>query len=144
MTASNVPGGSMGQGVRACRRRPTLFFQTWPKGFFSLSRQIEEFRHLLCAHRWRIVFYRRQANTRHILPWGKHMVTVGWVGAPSERPRSEFMTQSLVLSIDVCRGLEPSPLRAKHPLEFSEPDLGPTSGPELCFSRFPKSLELLV
>ena len=32
--------------------------------------------------------------------------------------RSEFMTQSLVLSIDVCRGLGISPLRAEHPPEF--------------------------
>ena len=29
-------------------------------------------------------------------------------------PRSEFMTQSLVLSIRVCRGLRISPLRIKH------------------------------
>ena len=37
-------------------------------------------------------------------------VTRGWVGAPNE-PRSHFMAQSLVLSVDVCPGLGISPLQ---------------------------------
>ena len=42
-------------------------------------------------------------------------VTREWVGVPNKRSRSECMTQSLVLSIDVCRGLTISPLRFRLP-----------------------------
>ena len=45
-------------------------------------------------------------------------------------PRSDFMAQSLVLSIDVCRGLGISPLRLNIWLSFSQADLGPRSGIE--------------
>ena len=45
-------------------------------------------------------------------------VTRGWVGAHNERAPLYFMTQSLVLSIDVCPGLGISPLRIKHLAEF--------------------------
>ena len=51
-------------------------------------------------------------------------------------PRSEFMTRSLVLSIDVCRGLRISPRRMKHLAEFSQADLGPTSAQENIFFVF--------
>ena len=45
------------------------------------------------------------------------------------------MAQSLVLSIDVCRGLGISPLRINIWLSFSQADLGPTSAQE-CFFLF--------
>ena len=50
-------------------------------------------------------------------------VTRGWVGAPNEPPRSDFMAWSLVLSIDVCAGLGISPLRTNIWLSFSQADL---------------------
>ena len=40
-------------------------------------------------------------------------------------PRSDFMAQSLVLSLDVCPGLGISPLRTNIWLSFSQADLGP-------------------
>ena len=50
---------------------------------------------------------------------GVKTVTLGWVGAPlTSALRSEFMTQSLVLPIDVCQGFGISPLQPKHPPEF--------------------------
>ena len=69
-------------------------------------------------------------------------VTRRWVGAPNERARSDFMAQSLVLSIDVCPGLGISPLRTNIWLRFSQADLGPRSAQELFFSGFLKSLKL--
>ena len=54
-------------------------------------------------------------------------VTRGWFGAPNERTRSDFIAQSLVLSIDVCPGLGISPLPTKIWLSFSPADLGPRS-----------------
>ena len=70
-------------------------------------------------------------------------VTRGWVEAPNERaPRSDFMTQSLVLSIDVCPGLGISRLQQTFRLSFSQADLGPRSAQELFFSFFLKSLKL--
>ena len=62
-------------------------------------------------------------------------VTRGWVEAPNERaPRSDFMTQSLVLSIDVCPGLGISRLQQTFRLSFSQADLGPRSAQELFLS----------
>ena len=52
------------------------------------------------------------------------------------------MTQSLVLSIDVCRGLGISPLRVNIWLSLSQADLGPRSAQELFVSGFLKSLKL--
>ena len=57
-------------------------------------------------------------------------------------PRSDFMAQSLFLSLDVCPGLGISPLRTKIWLSFSQADLGPRSAHELFFSGFLKSLKL--
>ena len=48
-------------------------------------------------------------------------------------PRSDFMAQSLVLSIDACAGLGISPFRAKIWLSFSQADLGPRSAQDFCF-----------
>ena len=52
------------------------------------------------------------------------------------------MAQSLVLWIDVCRGLGISPLRINIWLSFSQADLAPTSTQELFFAGFSKILEL--
>ena len=51
-------------------------------------------------------------------------------------PRPDFVAQSLVLSIDVCRGLGVSPLGVDIWLSFSQADLGPRSAQELFFSGF--------
>ena len=57
-------------------------------------------------------------------------VTSGWVGVPNRRAlRADFMTQSLVSPIDVCRELGISPF-SKHSLSFSQADLGLTSAQE--------------
>ena len=69
-------------------------------------------------------------------------VTRGWVGARTGAPRSDFMAQSLILSIDVCPGLGISPLRTNIWLSFSQADLGPRSAQEFFFSGFLKSLKL--
>ena len=69
-------------------------------------------------------------------------VTRGWVGALTSAPRSDFMALSLVLSIDVCRGLVISPLRMNITLCFSQADLGPRSAQELSLSECVKSLKL--
>ena len=65
-------------------------------------------------------------------------VTRGWVGALTSAFRSDFMAQSLVLSIDVCRGLVHLAASNKHLAEFSQADLGPRSAQELRFSGFLK------
>ena len=57
-------------------------------------------------------------------------------------PRSDFMAQSLLLSLDVCPGLGISPLRTNIWLSYSQAYLGPRSDQELFFSGFLKSLEL--
>ena len=69
-------------------------------------------------------------------------VTRGWVGAPNERAPPDFMAQSLVFSIDVCRGLGISPLRTNIWLSFSQADLGPRSAPELLGFFFFSSFKL--
>ena len=51
-------------------------------------------------------------------------------------PRSNFMTQSLVLSFDVCRGLGISPLRIKLLAEFFSGRSWPNICPGLFFSVF--------
>ena len=48
------------------------------------------------------------------------------------------MAQSLVLSIDVCRGLGISPLRTNIWLSFSRADLGPKSAQDFFFGVFGK------
>ena len=66
-------------------------------------------------------------------------VTRGWVGAPiTSTPRSDFMAQSLVLSIGVCSGLGIPPLRTNIRLSFSQADLGPRSAQEIFFGVFEK------
>ena len=50
--------------------------------------------------------------------------------SPSRAPRSDYMAQSLVLSIDVCRGLGISPFRLNIWLSFSRANLGPRSAQE--------------
>ena len=62
-------------------------------------------------------------------------VTSGWVGAPNE-PRSDFMAQSLALSIDVCPGLGISPLRIKHLAEFFSGQSWPNICPGMIFVLF--------
>ena len=57
-------------------------------------------------------------------------VTRGWVGAP---PRSDFMTQSLFLPIDVCRGLGISPLLTKHLADIFSRRSGPNIWPGIMF-----------
>ena len=80
---------------------------------------------------------RRLAGARHVSP---AVLWTLWPEGGSEpltsAPRSLFMTQSLVLSINVWRGLGIWPLRIKHWLSFSQADLGPTSAQELFFSDF--------
>ena len=52
------------------------------------------------------------------------------------------MAQSLVLSIDVCRGLGISPLRVNISLSYSQADLGPRSAQELFSGGGLKKFEL--
>ena len=73
---------------------------------------------------------------------GVNTVIRGWVGGPNEVPRSEFITQSLVLSIDGCQGLGISPLQSKHLAEFFSGSSWPTSGLDIFFVFFLESLGL--
>ena len=59
-------------------------------------------------------------------------VTRGWVRAPDKAPHSDFMAQSLVLSIDACEGLGFQPLRTNI-LQFSQVDIGPRSAQDFFF-----------
>ena len=85
------------------------------------------------------VCIRRLAGARYVSPV---VLWTLWPEGESEpltsAPRSDFMTQSLVLPIDVCRGLGISPLRTNIWLNFSAADLGPTSAQELFFRVFLK------
>ena len=54
-------------------------------------------------------------------------VTGGGSEPLTSAPRSDFMAQSMVLSIDVCRGLRISSLRMNVWLSFCQADLGPRS-----------------
>ena len=65
-------------------------------------------------------------------------VTRGWVEPLTSAPRSDFMAQSLFLSIDVCPGLGISPLQTSIWLSFSQADLGPRSAQECFFRGFEK------
>ena len=61
-------------------------------------------------------------------------VTRGGSEPLTSAPRSDFMAQSLALSIDVCQGLGMPPLRINIWLSFSKADLGATSAQD-CFFR---------
>ena len=82
------------------------------------------------------------APATHHRPFCEH-----WPEGGSElltsAPRSDFMAQSLLLSIDVCRGLGDSPLRIIIWLSFSQADLGPRSAQELFLGGFLKKMKLL-
>ena len=69
-------------------------------------------------------------------------VTRGGSEPLTSASRSDFMAQSLVLSIDVCPGLGISPLRANIWMSFSQADLGPRSAQHFCFWGIFKSLKL--
>ena len=71
----------------------------------------------------------------HITGVRVNSVTLGWVGATYERATFRFITQSLVLSIDVCRGLGISPVRSRH---FAEIFLRPR------LPRFPPGIVFFV
>ena len=105
---------------------------------------MEKFCLLFCAHQWPInclfIIHTPGQLPPHDTGHGVKAVTLGGVETLTSTLGSEFMTQSLALSIDVCQGLGISPLRAS----FSQADVyvGPTSAPDLLFSGFSKSLEL--
>ena len=60
-------------------------------------------------------------------------VTRGWVGAPNGRARSDFMAQSLVLSINVCPGLGNLAASNKHLAMFFSGRSWPKIGPGIIF-----------
>ena len=70
---------------------------------------------------------------------GDVSTAVLWIRRPeggsqplTSAPRKDFMTQSLVLQIDVCR----RPPRTKHWLSFCHADLRPTAAQEISFRFF--------
>ena len=83
------------------------------------------------------VCIRRLAGTPPCIT-GRVVNTVnrGWVEAPNERSPFRFMTQSLVLSIDIYRGLGISTHELSMWLSLSQADLGPTSAQDFFFSIF--------
>ena len=61
-------------------------------------------------------------------PFCEHCVRPEGGSEPlTSAPRLDFMAQSVVLSIDVCRGFGMSPLRTNIWLSFVQTDLGPRS-----------------
>ena len=77
------------------------------------------------------------ASARHVSP---AVLWTLWPGGGSEpltsAPCSEFMTQSLILSIYFCRGLGISPLRIKHSAEFFSGRSWPKICPGIMFFGF--------
>ena len=66
-------------------------------------------------------------------------VTREWVGAPNERAPSDFMAQSLVLSIDVCPGLGNLAASTKHLAEtFASPSWANIGSGIIFFGVFEK------
>ena len=117
------------------------------KLYFCHRRGIENFGRLFSTQQRPnlVVSDAWQAPATDHLPF-VNTVTRGWVGPPmTSAPRSNFMVQPLVLSINVCRGLGISPLRINLWLSFSQADLGPTFCPGMIFFVFcSKVLELFV
>ena len=112
MTASNISGGSVVWGAKDCPRRPTLF--TKPEKQNCHGRGIENFCRFLHTS-GQLFSYRTPINgplppRTHITGRVVNTVTRGWVGAANER----VPTQSLVLSIDICRGLGISSRRIQY------------------------------
>ena len=114
---------------------------------FCHRREIEKFRYVFSTRHRPNVFvsdawpapatYHRSFCENYLWPEsGSELVT--------SAPRLDFMAQSLVVSIDVCRGLGISPLRGNIWLKFSQADLGPRSAQEWFFSGFLKSLKLFI
>ena len=138
MTASKISGGSVVYGARGCPRRPTLFSQTWKKVCFKPSDWDRDFLSSVfytsapkCVCIWRL------ASARDVSP------AVLWTLRPeggseslTRAPRSYFMTQSLVLSIDVRRGLGISPRRIYHLAEFFSGQSWPNIWPRNMFFVF--------
>ena len=105
-----------------------LVSDAWPAPATYLSSQATIKTNLLAELKHQAPITGRFVNT----------VTRGWSEPLTSAPRSDFMAQSLVLSIDVCSGLKISPFRTNIWLSFSQADLGPRSAQELLFSAFLK------
>ena len=97
--------------------------QTWKRAYFLPSERDRDFLspvfYTAAPKRVCKVCIRSQAGARHLSPV---VLWTLWPESGSEpvtsAPRSDFMKQSLFLSIDVCRGLGISPIRTIHAVEF--------------------------
>ena len=125
MTPSKISGGSVVEGARSCPRRPTRFSQTWKKAYSLPSKRGRELLWpVFYTAAPKCVCIRRLAGARHLSPivlW-----TLWPEGGPeplTSAPRSDFMAQSLLLSIDACPGLGISPCRTNIWLSFPQPIL---------------------
>ena len=114
---------------------------------FRHRRGIDSFCRLFSTHQWPNVFVSDAwpAPAMYHRPWCQ--LTRAWVGAPNERTSFRYhdvvvdfvdrcLSRTMILSIDICRGLGISPLRIKHLAEFSQADLRPTSGQEIFLRTF--------
>ena len=112
--------------------RSSLFTQTRKKTIFRRRRGIEIFCNLFSTHQRPNVFYQpaRPASATWTL-W-----PLGGSEPLTSAPCSYFITQSLVLTIDVCRGLETSPLPIKRFAEFFSGRCCPNTLPATAFFLF--------
>ena len=99
------------------QRRNVFVSDAWPAPATHLSSQVTIKTNLLAELKHQAPITGRFVNT----------VTRGWSEPLTSAPSSDFMVQSLALSIDVCPGLGIPPLQTNIWLSFSQADLGPRS-----------------
>ena len=119
---------------------------------FRHRRGIDSFCRLFSTHQWPNVFVSDAwpAPAMYHRPWCQ--LTRAWVGAPNERTSFRYhdvvvdfvdrcLSRTMILSIDICRGLGISPLRIKHLAEFFSGRSSPNIWPGNFFTDFFSSLE---
>ena len=130
--------GSRGRGVAGGVLR-SYYPKPEKRPIFRHPKWIEARCRLFSIHQRPTIFYQTSGRRPpHITGGRVNIVTLGWVGAPVPSAlRSDSMTQSMALSIDVCRGHIISPLRSKHFAECFSLRLCPNIRPTgMAFFRF--------
>ena len=130
-----IPSLSVGDGLGAKRLTlaPYALDQNLSKRFVFLPSERNRllFFFLVCFLHTTVQTFLCQTPAKYHRPSCEHCDPRVGRSPSKSAPRSGFMTQSLVLSIDVCRGLGISPLRSIKC--FAQAAIGPTSRQELIF-----------
>ena len=131
---------------RGCERLPAASYALLPnlKSFCHRGGIEDSSRLVLRTRGWKFFFARRLAGARHASPAVSWTLWSVAVSEPlTNSPRSELVTQSSVLSIDMCGGLGTSPLRFKRFAEFLSGRYWPNNCPGIIFSLFWKDWNFL-